>query len=60
MKKSKRDFLDIYRSIRKPTPPPDKVILSEKDIRKNERFDWRKELEEMDDEDDYKGVLDDK
>ena len=62
MKKSRRDFLDTYRQVRKPMIPSEKVIPNEKDIRKSERFDWRQELEEQEQEDrydNYKGVLDD-
>jgi len=59
MKRSKRDFLDTYKKIRKPTPPADKVIPNLKDIQKEERFDWRREMDELEEEDDgYKGVLD--
>ena len=45
MKKSRRDFVEIFRQVRKPMPPSEKVIPNEKDLRKNERFDWRRELE---------------
>lgn len=59
MKRSKRDFLDTYKKIRKPMPPADKVIPNLKDIQKEERFDWRREMDELEEEDDgYKGVLD--
>lgn len=58
MKRSRRDFLEINRQIRKPMPPATKVILNVKDERKKERFDWRRQLEDEDEQgDDYKGVL---
>ena len=41
--KNRKDY-EAYRSIRKPMPPPSKVILNDKDLKKNEKFDWRKEL----------------
>jgi len=48
MKKTKREFLEAYNKIRKPMPPPDKVITPK--VREDERWDWRRELEEIENE----------
>ena len=45
MNKNRKDF-ETYRSIRKPIPRPSKVIPSEKDLKRDEKFDWRKETKE--------------
>lgn len=45
MSKNRKDY-EVYRQIRKPMPPPSKVIPNEKDLKRDERFDWRKELKE--------------
>jgi hypothetical protein len=45
MKKSRRDFLDVYKPIRKQMARPEKVIPNVKDLQKNTKFDWRRELE---------------
>jgi len=58
MNNNAKDFLETYKKIRKPLPPPSRVIPSEKDIRKNEKFDWKKELEKEEEEEDYKGIKD--
>lgn len=52
MKKSKRDFITIYNGIRKPMPPSEKVINPKNRYEDDEEhFDWRKELEEQEKED---------
>ena len=43
MKKSKHKGFENYRKIRKPMPPPTKVIQPKN---KKEKFDWRKESNE--------------
>lgn len=50
--------MEDYNSIRKPMPPPDKII-NPKDENKKNRFDWHRELEELDEEEDYKGINND-
>ena len=47
--------LGSMKKIRKPMPPAEKVIPNEKDIKKNERFDWRN-IDEEEDDSDYKGI----
>lgn len=56
-KKKKQHFMDndqleIMRGIRKPMPPPTKVV-NPKDANKQKRWDWRDELENAEAEDDY-------
>lgn len=51
----RRAFVETYRKIRKKMPPTEKVIPNEKDIKKDDKFDWRKEL---DNDDDYKSIKD--
>lgn len=53
-KKQKRHYLDegnqvnIMRGIRKPMPPPGRII----DDDKNDKWDWRQELNKLDEEKD--------
>lgn len=57
MKQSKREYMEANRRIRKQMAPYDRVILNLKDVQKAEKFDWRRELEDM--EDNYEEGLDD-
>lgn len=60
MKKIKNNFMDTYKKIRKPMPPLEKIIPNEKDVKKNERFDWHKAIENDDDNgEDYRSIADD-
>lgn len=55
---ARREFMDTYNKVRKPMPPAEKVIRNDKDVAKERRFDWRKELDNAEDlwDDDYKGI----
>ena len=50
MKKKDKDFLETYDKIRKPLPPPTKIIPHEEE----EKWVWREGDE--DDGEDYKGI----
>ena len=52
MKKKSKDFLETYDKIRKPMPPPTKIIPHEEE----DKWDWRKRDEE--DGDEYQGYID--
>ena len=44
------DRLDQYRKIRKPVAKPGKVMTSKKDSSCSQKWDWRQELEETEDD----------
>ena len=50
-KENRRAFMDTYRKIRKPMPPAERVIRNDKDVQKEKKFDWRRELEQAYDSD---------
>ena len=50
-----RNFMKTYNSIRKPAIPPDKTIVPEKDHEKGQRWNWRQEWLE-DEDNDYTGM----
>ena len=50
-KDNRRAFMDTYRKIRKPMPPAERVIRNDKDVQKEKKFDWRRELEQAYDSD---------
>lgn len=47
--KRNKDFYETYKKIRKPMPPPEKVIKPKNEFRR-EKFDWRNEIDEIDEE----------
>ena len=47
--RSDKDFFRTFKKMRKPQPPTEKVIKPKLEFQRD-RFDWRKEVEEIDDE----------
>ena len=51
--------LAIMKGIRKPIPPPSKVIMNDKDVNKQKRWNWQDELANIGEgEDDFSDFSD--